>query len=258
MEPSLSPEVSSQPHSRRNSNAVMDQGLPPPMSITLERREPPPVLPPITQQSYMHELPPIATLPVTPAKQETSATLPPLRTQGEMEAQSNQATAAARRRTSSAASTKGRQNGYGSKIVACNFCRGECGILYSYLWLLTASLTARKTRCDGEHPSCGSCAGRNLPCNYVNDPANGNPKGRPKAAAGMTGPPSTSVSAGPSARNSPNSQPMPLSGALNGYSQHSHEHDLKRSLESEHAHPAKKMRVTDDLGHRGLAVSSVI
>lgn len=130
MEPSLSPEVSSQPHSRRNSNAVdllkQESNVLPPLngSVGLER---PPILPSINHagdRTYMHELPPIATLPVTPAKQDGNSTLPPLRPQVDME--QSQASAA-RRRTSSAASTKPRQNGYGSKIVACNFCRGTSG-----------------------------------------------------------------------------------------------------------------------------------
>ena len=128
MEPSLSPEVSSQPHSRRNSNAVdllkQESNVLPPLngSVSLDR---PPVLPSISQaadRTYMHELPPIATLPVTPAKQEVNSTLPLLRQPTEMEGQQ---ASAVRRRTSSAASTKPRQNGYGSKIVACNFCRGK-------------------------------------------------------------------------------------------------------------------------------------
>ncbi|KAI0696005.1 hypothetical protein BC835DRAFT_1406060 [Cytidiella melzeri] len=248
MEPSLSPQMSSQPHSRRNSNAVdllkQESNVLPPMNgtISLER---PPVLPSISQsadRAYIHELPPIATLPVTPAKQDSSSTLPPLRPPVEMEPQAS----VARRRTSSAASTKARQNGYGSKIVACNFCR------------------ARKTRCDGEHPSCGSCAKRNLPCNYVNDLGNGNPKGRPKAPPMAAPPPSTSVSAGPSVRSSPTSQAplplpsLPLSTGLNGYARHVQSNgDLKRDLEAEHLQPAKKMRVTDDLGYRSLAVPPV-
>lgn len=41
--------------------------------------------------------------------------------------------------------------GTGPKVVACNFCR------------------ARKTKCDGAHPSCASCTRRSLPCNYVHD-----------------------------------------------------------------------------------------
>jgi hypothetical protein len=31
--------------------------------------------------------------------------------------------------------------------------------------------TARKTRCDGEHPACGACSRRSLACSYVNDPS---------------------------------------------------------------------------------------
>jgi hypothetical protein len=142
MEPSMSPEVSSQPHSRRSSNAVdilkQESNLLPPMNgpISLER---PPVLPSINQsadRAYMHELPPIATLPVTPAKQDGSSALPPLRAPP-VDMDTTQSTAA-RRRASSAASTKVRQSGYGSKIVACNFCRGE-----TYPWLILATLTQK-------------------------------------------------------------------------------------------------------------------
>lgn len=150
MEPSLSPEIPSQPHSRRNSNAVdmmlEDNTLPP-----IDRRDrQKPILPPISHPpsvlmqappppkqddqrgfSSKHDLPPIATLPVTSAANDIhdNHTLAPLRNQADMHPPSAQS----RRRTSSAASTKGRQNGYGSKIVACNFCRGEffpwCGVV---------------------------------------------------------------------------------------------------------------------------------
>ena len=78
-----------------------------------------------------HELPPIATLPPVGAGvnevHDLGQTLAPLRHQAEMQPPPPSASASAqsRRRTSSAASTKGRQNGYGSKIVACNFCRGK-------------------------------------------------------------------------------------------------------------------------------------
>lgn len=109
-----------------------DNTLPP-----IDRRDQhKPVLPPISHPSSMlmpgpppqpdygskHELPPIATLPVplgVNELHEMSQTLAPLRNHADMQPPSSQ-----RRRTSSAASTKGRQNGYGSKIVACNFCRG--------------------------------------------------------------------------------------------------------------------------------------
>jgi hypothetical protein len=74
--------------------------------------------------------------------------------------------------------------------------------------------------------------------------------------------PSTSVSAGPSARSSPSVQPtpasLPLPGGVNGYARHMQSNgDLKRDLEVEHLQPAKKMRVADDLGHRSLAVPAV-
>ena len=35
--------------------------------------------------------------------------------------------------------------------------------------------TARKTRCDGEHPACGACSRRALACSYVNDPSSMGP-----------------------------------------------------------------------------------
>ncbi|EKM51846.1 uncharacterized protein PHACADRAFT_262220 [Phanerochaete carnosa HHB-10118-sp] len=253
MEPSMSPDIPSQPHSRRNSNAVdmmMENKLPP-----IDRPEQHnTVLPPISHPSSMlmqgpppqdrgypkHELPPIATLPA-PAGSDMQdlQTLAPLRNQADMQPPPQQ-----RRRTSSAASTKGRQNGYGSKIVACNFCR------------------ARKTRCDGGHPACSSCARRSLPCNYVNDPSSGNPKGRPKTAGGSSAGPS----APPSTRSSPTAQAQagPMAGIPNGFIHHIHPADgaepERRSFDLD-APPAKKMRIADDLAPlpvaHPLTVSSV-
>lgn len=239
MEPSMSPDIPSQPHSRRNSNAVdmmMENKLPP-----IDRPEQHnTVLPPISHPSSMmmqgppqdrgypmqHELPPIATLPAPTANDmQEMQTLAPLRNQADMQPPSQQQ----RRRTSSAASTKGRQNGYGSKIVACNFCR------------------ARKTRCDGGHPACSSCARRQLPCNYVNDPSSGNPKGRPKTAGGSSAGPS----APPSRRSSPTAQTQgggPLAGIPNGFMHHIRAADVPdhRSFDMD-VPPSKKMRITDDL-----------
>ncbi|VDC04445.1 unnamed protein product [Peniophora sp. CBMAI 1063] len=61
---------------------------------------------------------------------------------------------AGRKRAATTGQGKARTNaGYGPKVVACNHCR------------------ARKTKCDGQHPTCASCARRNLTCNYVNDPS---------------------------------------------------------------------------------------
>ena len=274
MEPSMSPDLPSQPHSRRNSNAVdmlmEDNKLPP---IDRPDHQNKTVLPPISHPSsglmqgppppqlqdrgYKHELPPIATLPVTPGGgdlHDVGQTLAPLRNQSDMHPPTQQ-----RRRTSSAASGKGRQNGYGSKIVACNFCRGSSfkHVLFSSVILMMSTPTAaRKTRCDGGHPSCSSCARRQLPCNYVNDPTNGNPKGRPRTAGGASAGPS----APPSSRSSPTAQqqlqqqhPGPLAGIPNGFIHHIHpvdgyEGELKRNLDLDSVPPpSKKMRITDDL-----------
>lgn len=151
-EPSASPEVPSLPHSRRNSSSTtaanMDVTLPPlhvngaygvnGSGVHRDHREEGSKLPSIIQSSMMqgpqppsqqqqqqqerafvkHELPPIATLPPVPSAQDH---MMPMRTAMDMQAPGPQ-----RRRTSSAASSKGRQNGFSSKIVACNFCRGAC------------------------------------------------------------------------------------------------------------------------------------
>ena len=266
MEPSMSPDIPSQPHSRRSSNAVdmmMENKLPP-----IDRPEQHnTVLPPISHPSSMlmpgppphdrgypmkHELPPIATLPAPSAgDMQDLQTLAPLRNPADMQPPLPAQQQQQRRRTSSAASTKGRQNGYGSKIVACNFCRGECPApavcVCVCLGRADGGDSARKTRCDGGHPACSSCARRSLPCNYVNDPAAGNPKGRPRTAGGASAGPS----APPSARSSPTAQLGPLAGIPNGFIHHIHpadglEQDLRRSLDLD-APPAKKMRIADDL-----------
>ena len=123
--------------------------------------------------------------------------------------------------------------------------------------------TARKTRCDGVHPSCGSCARRSLPCNYVNDREGNNPKGRPKTNAG---PPAAGTSAVPSMQTlAAQPQLMALAGASNGYAaprpaggDEMGEQDLKRGLESETSLPNKKPRVMDDLGgHNVVAVTQL-
>ncbi|KAL4251217.1 TRAFAC class TrmE-Era-EngA-EngB-Septin-like GTPase superfamily protein [Abortiporus biennis] len=246
MEPSESPEISisSRPPSRRNSKAdsVLADITLPPLSNSMDRRDDHPVLPPLSRsaaahipqsisesRSYInHDLPPIATLPVplsAASAQDLSQTLPPLRT--------NTDSPPVQRRRTSSASTKGSRSssGYGSKIVACNYCR------------------ARKTRCDGGHPTCGSCARRSLSCNYVNDPANGNPKGRPKA-----------VGAGPSAPPSSRTSPAPP-GTSNGYSRPPHhtdgsEVDLKRGHDMDMSMPSKKMRM-DGVMNNSVAIAQM-
>lgn len=114
-------------------------------------------------------------------------------------------------------------------------------------------LVARKTRCDGGHPACGSCARRSLPCNYVNDPSNGNPKGRPKTLGATS--PQTGPSAPPSGRTSPVPPVPPPSGTVNGYIRQidsvengGGDIDLKRNHDMEGNMPSsKKMRITDGI-----------
>ncbi|KAG7088401.1 hypothetical protein E1B28_012399 [Marasmius oreades] len=70
-------------------------------------------------------------------------------------------------------------NTSGPKIVACNFCR------------------ARKTKCDGAHPSCGSCARRNLPCNYVHERGGRRGGGAAAVAAASSAQAQASLNTGP-------------------------------------------------------------
>lgn len=138
-EPSVSPEVLSQPLSRRSSNV---ERLPKDALISSlsERREnPPPLPPPPSQQPRSkivsssspveprslfkdNELPHIATLslpetsPVTPM---SAPTLPPIRPASEQQA-------AQRKRAATIPGKTTRQtSSSGPKVVACNFCRGS-------------------------------------------------------------------------------------------------------------------------------------
>ncbi|KAH9922836.1 uncharacterized protein BXZ73DRAFT_51157 [Epithele typhae] len=186
--PSHSPSLaSSAPHSRRSSNVgmLLTDALPPLNPAPDPRDAPPAVLPPINgsmaygpagarRPSLGTELPPIATLAPPPGPSDDGMSLASLDTSEG---------SGPRRRTSSASSSmvSGRgSRGGGSKIVACNFCR------------------ARKTRCDGAHPTCGSCHRRNVQCNYVNDAA---AKARSRSSGSGGTPPD--ISASNSSRSSP-------------------------------------------------------
>ncbi|KAL0961103.1 hypothetical protein HGRIS_006080 [Hohenbuehelia grisea] len=177
-EASLSPEVPSQSLSRRSSNvdkipydgfapsagassmSARDDQLPSALSL-------PSSLPSASSgraragmsisasvvgdsaRSYFvdNELPHIATLSLPdPSPAPMSApTLPAIRPASEQQA-------AQRKRAATVPGKGARQpTTSGPKVVACNFCR------------------ARKTKCDGAHPACSSCARRSLPCNYVHD-----------------------------------------------------------------------------------------
>ncbi|KAH8104771.1 hypothetical protein BXZ70DRAFT_614891 [Cristinia sonorae] len=267
-DPSASPEVpsTSKGSSRRNSKGDMAQISEitlPPLMQTIDRRDDPPpgpLLPPLAQHKAAsisssmseargypsngnHDLPPIATLSsasLNGCAHENA--LPPLRNSAGADGQQNQQ---GRRRTSSA-STKGSRSGsgFGSKVVACNYCR------------------TRKTKCDGSHPTCGSCARRSLQCNYVNDPSGTNPKGRPRTAPGRGTTPAVAASASGSTslRSSPSASvpPRPPSNENSIYLRHI---DSNPQLDGERAmHPKrsleqdsslmmsnKKMRIMDGL-----------
>lgn len=51
------------------------------------------------------------------------------------------------------------------------------------LYVKISNETARKTKCDGQHPTCQSCARRNLPCSYVNESSGRGKRGHAAAAA---------------------------------------------------------------------------
>jgi len=134
---SLSPDMPSQPLSRRSSNVGKHQleGYPlPSMSAMNERREEPSTTPSSrskleqgmnSSRSYFpdNEVPHIATLPLSAPSPPTPApmsapTLPPIRPASELQA-------AQRKRAATVPGKSNRQAASsGPKVVACNFCRG--------------------------------------------------------------------------------------------------------------------------------------
>ncbi|TFK40803.1 GTP binding protein [Crucibulum laeve] len=256
-EPSLSPEVPSQSLSRRSSHVdkLNHEGYPPtlpPMSAIHDRRDEQQPQQPMASSSRKpipthgdqqpqqqqrtffpdNELPHIATLslpepsPSTPVPM-SAPSLPPIRPASEQQA-------AQRKRASTVPGKGARQpSTSGPKVVACNFCR------------------ARKTKCDGAHPACASCARRQLPCNYVHD-SGGSSNGGPVQKKGRR-----SSTSKPSAADSPHSLSPPSSRMIptpsTGHDIHDHregdiqledEVDLKRPLEHpEISRAPKKMRM---------------
>ncbi|KAH8989601.1 hypothetical protein EDB86DRAFT_3065413 [Lactarius hatsudake] len=121
---------------------------------------------------------------------------------------------ATQRKRTPAVSGKGNRSSsnYGPKVVACNHCR------------------ARKTKCDGGHPTCSSCARRSLTCNYVNDlNAPGGPRRKGSTAASE---PASAISSGPVSAGP--------SSASTGYNDDRMERERER-LESQP--PSKRIRV---------------
>nr|AKU04645.1 zinc finger transcription factor [Volvariella volvacea] len=243
---SLSPRVPSQSLARRDptlEQPAHDNFVPPlpPLGRLSERQEEVPPIPSSSRSKPNHasseasrffpdnELPHIATLslpdpsPTTPVP-VSAPTLPPIRPASEQQAQQRRRSATVPGKSTRQGSTSG------PKVVACNFCR------------------ARKTKCDGAHPACASCARRQLPCNYVHDPGASNGSNQKKSRRASTSkvpaePPHTPSP--PSSRfvstTTPGNEaqdPREIDGHLEG------DIDLKRS--SEHpdtSRPPKKMRM---------------
>ncbi|KAF5385670.1 hypothetical protein D9757_005499 [Collybiopsis confluens] len=238
--PSTSPQASSRSHSRRNS-------------VLIEHRDYT-ALPPITggdlpsssrsrgmgsSSVYDTELPHIATLslpdpsPSTPGPPMSAPSLPPIRPATDPQSQ--------RKRAATVPGKTSRQTSHsGPKVVACNFCR------------------ARKTKCDGAHPACSSCARRSLSCSYVTDRRGGDKGGARRSSA------STSNKAGPQYPSShpqllqsdipspPSSRMVPTPSSADMYERRDvmiagQEGDLKRSQEyMDTLRPPKKMRVDNN------------
>ncbi|KAF6755836.1 hypothetical protein DFP72DRAFT_895340 [Ephemerocybe angulata] len=271
-EPSASPEVPSQPVSRRSSNVDKlhpDGYHPPPPGVLPPMNDrpypnsmggpsaaspplpaPPPPPPSHFQQAKMirhpepqqqqhafypdHELPHITTLlppdsaPSTPVPMSApnNLALAPIRP-------ANDQQALLRKRAATVPNKSSRGSGSsGPKVVACNFCR------------------ARKTKCDGAHPACASCARRQLACNYVHDAGGPGPKKRRASTS------KTTADSPPESLSPPSSRmiPTPSTGGNDHGREMGHrlddDLDLKRPLDH---HPndmgrvAKKMRMEETL-----------
>ncbi|KAH7878019.1 uncharacterized protein C8R40DRAFT_1093431 [Lentinula edodes] len=236
--PSMSPQVTSRPRSRRNSifdkhNDYGSSSLPPitggdiPSSSRLRGN--------VSSSTFDTELPHIATLslPSTPGPPMSAPSLPPIRPASEHQS-------AQRKRASTVPGKSTRQASHsGPKVVACNFCR------------------ARKTKCDGAHPACSSCARRSLSCSYVTDRRSGGDKARrastSKATASQHPPPTPQLDYIPSPPSS-RMVPTPSSSVPDMYERRDlmvadQEVELKRSSEyMDNIRPPKKMRVENNIG----------
>ncbi|KAJ4482084.1 GTP binding protein [Lentinula aciculospora] len=241
--PSMSPQATSRPHSRRNSifdkhNDYGSSSLPPikggdvPSSSRMRGV--------VSPYAFDTELPHIATLslpdpsPSTPGPPMSAPTLPPIRPATEHQS-------AQRKRASTVPGKSTRQASHsGPKVVACNFCR------------------ARKTKCDGAHPACSSCARRSLSCSYVTDRRSGGDKVRrastSKAVAVTQHPPPTPQSDYIPSPPSSRMVPTPSTGVPDMYERRDvvvvdNEGDLKRPSEyMDNMRPPKKMRVENNTG----------
>ncbi|KAF8903132.1 hypothetical protein CPB84DRAFT_1774939 [Gymnopilus junonius] len=258
-EPSLSPSVPSQTHSRRSSNVGRPphEGYPqtlPSISALSERRDDGSAasssrpnmdsVPSLSSsRGYFpdNEVPHIATLPLAEPSPPTpvpmsAPNLPPIRPASDLQA-------AQRKRAATVPGKSTRQTASsGPKVVACNFCR------------------ARKTKCDGAHPACASCARRQLDCNYVHESSGPSGPGQKKARRPSTSKAHTAES--PRSISPPSSRMIPTPSTagndihvLREADMHTNgEVDLKRPLEygSVDMRYHKKMRMDNNPAQAGI------
>lgn len=115
---------------------------------------------------------------------------------------------------------------------------------------------ARKTKCDGAHPACSSCARRSLPCNYNHDSSNNgaNKKGSRRASLSSKVPPSV-VPSSVHTQSPPSSTVVGDVRYQNGtpledIPGESMDVDLKRKIDDiEPSQIQKRMRVDESTGH---------
>ncbi|KAH0586192.1 hypothetical protein H2248_007451 [Termitomyces sp. 'cryptogamus'] len=253
-EASASPQVSSQPLSHRSSNVDKHnrEGFAPlpQIAVTPDRRDEGPlpgpsslrgVKPPHLNEgrSLFHdnELPAIATLslpepsPSTPAPM-SAPTLLPLRPASEQQAAQRKRAATVPGKVPRTAANSG------PKVVACNFCR------------------ARKTKCDGAHPACASCARRSLPCNYTHDSGpTGQAQKKGRRSSSIKPPPTDS----PHSVSPPSSRMIPTPSTGNDAYEirqdllAKSDFDLKRPMDQpETIRPPKKMRMENSVTAAGI------
>jgi hypothetical protein len=122
----------------------------------------------------------------------------------------------------------------------------------SFIHVLNLGLLARKTKCDGAHPACASCARRSLHCTYNQEsgPLNGpgSKKGRRASSSKPPADPSHSLSP-PSSRM----VPTPNDGYEQGDIYMPSELDMKRPLEYQDiSRPPKRMRMENPAATAGI------
>ncbi|KAI0057819.1 hypothetical protein BV25DRAFT_1830736 [Artomyces pyxidatus] len=263
MDPSESPEVMSKPLNRVNSGPEQQIPHHESMQHQFSQREDAPVLPPLNSQGPRsepilptaldrrappmldgHDRPNLPSLsfpsppgigasapPMLPPMRSTEeGSQPPTPTSAPTAPQGGQT----QRKRASTVSGKGNRSSsnYGPKVVACNYCR------------------ARKTKCDGAHPTCSSCARRSLACNYVNDPNMPGP--RRKTSNAHSEPASASSNGQSSSHAGPSSSASMYSG--DGYL---HAYDEESGQEREYADdepPSKRIRIEGSAATSPVAV----